>query len=93
MMQDMSAQLDRRPEATVTLESILQIQVQNQHQDQLVTAALLVITVQVSLAKKSAKKVIIHQVVQKTVLLQMQVNSPLPTKLLLRQLLVLESGP
>ena len=92
-MQDMSAQLDRRPEATVTLESILQIQVQNQHQDQLVTAALLVITVQVSLAKKSAKKVIIHQVVQKTVLLQMQVNSPLPTKLLLRQLLVLESGP
>ena len=89
----MSAQLDRRPEATVTLESILQIQVQNQHQDQLVTAALLVITVQVSLAKKSAKKVIIHQVVQKTVLLQMQVNSPLPTKLLLRQLLVLESGP
>ena len=89
----MSAQLDRRPEATVTLESILQIQVQNQHQDQLVTAALLVITVQVSLAKKSAKKVIIQQVVQKTVLLQMQVNSPLPTKLLLRQLLVLESGP
>ena len=92
-MQDMSAQLDRRPEATVTLESILQIQVQNQHQDQLVTAALLVITVQVSLAKKSAKKVIIQQVVLKTVLLQMQVNSPLPTKLLLRQLLVLESGP
>ena len=62
----MSAQLDRRLEATVTLESTLPVQLQNQHQDQLVTAALLAITARASVAKKNAKKVITHQEVQKT---------------------------
>ena len=89
----MSAQLDRQPEATVTLESILPIQVQNQHQDQLVTVALLAITVQASVAKKSARKDITHQEVQKTVQQQLQANLQQPIKLPLRQLLALESGP
>ena len=66
----MSARLDRRLEATVTPESILPVHLQNQHQDQLVTAALLAITAQASVAKKNAKKVITHQEVQKTALQQ-----------------------
>lgn len=89
----MSAQRDRQPEATVTLESILPIQVQNQHQDQLVTAALLDITVRALVAKKSAKRVIIHQEVQKIALQQVLANLPLPIKLPQKQRLVLESGP
>ena len=95
----MFAQLDRQLEATVTQESILPVQLQNQHQDQLVTAALPVITVQALLVKNNADRVIIHQEVQKIAPQQMQVNTQLtlsvtPVMLIaLKQLLPMECGP
>ena len=93
VLKDTYAQLDRRPEATVTLESILPVLVQNQLQDRLVTAVLLVTTVRASQAKKSANQVIIHQEEQKTAPQLMQASTLMPFKLPVRQLLVVESGP
>ena len=59
VMYNTSAQLDKRHEAGVTLESILPARLQNQHLVLLVMAAQLVTTARATVAAKNANQVII----------------------------------